>query len=190
MLEFILVLPLIALILGLTMFFGWALVNQQEVKASNRYAAWREVETRVNVSGADLNALFFQQKASSVGLTEGGGPTDVLQKLVSEVGQGSSTGAQDFAHTMVLDHYPHGQSADVSAQFPTSVALWNNLGLTGAIKAGHVRDGSQWPKKEVTQPWAILRDQFYKSQDSVFQSVPAPGNLWGSTMRTLYLAGW
>ncbi len=44
--ESIFCVPLIAIILGLTFFFGWAMRNQQRVIISDRYAVWRLVMTK------------------------------------------------------------------------------------------------------------------------------------------------
>lgn len=43
MVEFVMCIPLLALLIAGMFFLGWAMRNQQKVKISNRYAAWRDV---------------------------------------------------------------------------------------------------------------------------------------------------
>ena len=43
MVEFVMCIPLLALLISGMFFFGWAMRNQQKVKVSDRYAVWRAV---------------------------------------------------------------------------------------------------------------------------------------------------
>jgi len=196
------VIPVMALIIGLTFFFGWSMDNQQHVKISDRYATWRELLNRADwardpnyanrepeVTSGTLNDLFFSQRASQVTIDRNNGPSETLRGLVDYVGTGSGR-AEAFAQTMVMDLWPRGLSTEVGADVPATVSLWQQLGLTGPIKAQHGRDGLQWRLREAHSPWDPLRDQFLLPLDSVLTTIPVPGDLWGRTMRGLYASGW
>ncbi|MFW6066153.1 MAG: TadE family protein, partial [Planctomycetota bacterium] len=75
--ETVMVIPLLALVLGLTFFFGWVMTNQQRVRQASRYAAWRRVVRDSGISTRTLNRTFFGDTAESVGVSGGrvGEPT-------------------------------------------------------------------------------------------------------------------
>ncbi len=56
MVEFVFCIPLLALLISGMFFFGWALRNQQKVKVSDRYAAWRAVHNAKAVTDASSYA--------------------------------------------------------------------------------------------------------------------------------------
>ena len=57
--EFAACVPFLALVVIVTFFSGWAMVNQQHVWAADRYAAWRQVRTGTVPTDDELNRDFF-----------------------------------------------------------------------------------------------------------------------------------
>ncbi|MHC4983662.1 MAG: TadE family protein, partial [Planctomycetota bacterium] len=69
MIEFVLCIPLLAFVIMVIFFFGWAMSNQQQVKISGRYAAWGEVRGKGLASPQRLNSMFFSKEAGSVSVS-------------------------------------------------------------------------------------------------------------------------
>lgn len=191
LMEFVLVIPMLAGIIALTYFFGWAMKNQQRVRAANRYAAWRWVHGQHDVSEMNLNQNFFDSKAGSVSVNGwGGGPTDTLSDKVDVV-RDQTPRCGDVVDQCVLgtDHWPHGCSAGIGASFPTNVTLWQWLVDEGGIRGHHVREGVEWRRHQarIEEP---LCEEFYSDLNQALGSVPAPGDGLGEMARRLFLAAW
>ena len=188
LLEFVLCIPLLAGIIVLTFFFGWSMKNQQRVRVSDRYTAWRWVHGgRDAPTHANLNGFFFDFKAGEVWVDGGGGPTETLTDLVGEVARISPQAAA-LAEELVTNRFPHGQSASVAATFPTDVVLWQRLS-GGAMSHHHVREGVEWRRGQASCE-DVLADEFYHSLDTAMSTVPAPGDGLGQCVRRLYLTRW
>jgi hypothetical protein len=146
-------LPLIAFIIGMTFFFGQAMVNQQHVKVADRYVAWREAVTGKDQSGVDLNPLFFQRRAGNISIQTGvwPDPDPTVQKMADTVDKLVRTSQQQllpqFVQTQIV---AQGRLAKVAADFPTDVGLWNRLGLTGAITSYCAREGGSWSRGQLS----------------------------------------
>ena len=186
MMEAVLCIPLIATVLGLTFFFGWAMRNQQRVIISDRYAVWRRVVAGDAVGGGRLDRDFFAGQAGGVAVDFGGGPDGTLEDYVSMVGQRSAA-VEALAQRLVLERFPRSHSAEVSAWFPTDVGLWKRF--TGAIERRHVREGVEWRNQEAALEPQV-RDQFFIPLDSALLSIPAPGTGLGLAFQNLYLRRW
>ncbi|HOD81697.1 MAG: hypothetical protein BWX88_04407 [Planctomycetes bacterium ADurb.Bin126] len=191
LLEFVMVIPLLAGIIALTYFFGWSMKNQQRVRASNRYAVWRWVHGKHDVNDMNLNLNFFDAKAGDVSIHGwGGGPTQTRDDLQREVGV-QSVPAGDLAREELsgASPWPYGCSGAIGASFPTDVTLWQWLTQDGGIRWHHVREGVEWRRHQARCENA-LTDQFYAGLDDALGSVPSPGDSLGEAARRLYLGGW
>ncbi len=172
MIEFALVLPFLALIIGLTFFFGWSMVNQQHVRSAHRYLVWRDFygwddPNRPNANPLTreetLNRDFFAGGANPLSLHGSHSVTpDAIEGLLNAAGSGSSD-AYDLAVDSVQNRFPHGLRASVHADFPTTVALWQRF--TGTIEGRHDREGRCWRRHEVNYLEA-LRDLFLTDFDN------------------------
>jgi len=188
MVEFTLVVPILAVIISLVFFFGWALMRKHQVIVADRYAAWRRIETGRWPEADELNELFFAGKAVDVAL--GGAATN--PRTASELADAASdlnrrSGA--LAAELLLDRFPAGRRARVSARFRAHQALWQREDLIRYIHSRHGREGITWRRDEV-RPWRVLRDQFYLELDEALRRVPAPGDGMAQMIRGLYLAHW
>ena len=185
LLEFVMSVPLFALIIMLIFFFGWSMTNQQHVKASSRYVTWRSVLTGSGTSNEELNRLFFQQQApedENYRTGGGGGPTDALEGLVAaSASRGAAVG--ELADQLVMQRFPHGRSTRMAVRFETSIDAWRQF--TGRIYSDHTRDGVEWRHGQARLGGA-LTEQFLFELDETLNGVPAPGDRLGRMFASLH----
>jgi len=183
--------PLFALIIGLTFFFGWSMRNQQRVKAASRYQAWRRVhpDGRPHWPGGrlvSLNEMFFGETAKDpVGTGGGSGPDDSLNELVEAT---SDYGRQtyDLADALVMKHFPRGARASVSARFPSSLNMWEKF--RGSMHQHHIRDGVEWRRGQMSYLEPI-KDQFLQELDGHIEEYIRDEDL-KKNLQALYLKRW
>lgn len=186
MMEFVLVVPFLALILMLTFFFGWAYLHKHQVVVANRYAAWQRVDNRSWPSEEKLNELCFANKATDVRVQAAGLGRPTARDLAEEAGA-ESRRTQTFAEELLLNRFPGGHRASVTAGFSSNMALWQQY--QGPIHDSHGREGITWRRDEVNC-WSPLRDQYYFQLDQQLRGVRAPGDGMARVIRRLYLAHW
>ena len=182
--EFALIIPMLAGIIALTFFFGRAMMNQQHVRISSRYTTWRQVRAGQAVGAEDLNTQFFNEGGADIEIHRGVGPDDTLDDLVTRAGD-TNEWAHALAENTVTGGWPRGATARVAAAFPSDVALWRQF--QGQMHGRHGRDGVEWRRGEVSYLQAI-RDQFLQELDQTVSGIPdqtLQGNL-----RALYLQRW
>jgi hypothetical protein len=211
MIETAMCIPLFACILVGTMFLGWAMMDQQQVKTAARYVSWRHANSGTwtydyvdpNTDDQDavwfddpnhpgLNHMFFRGEAVDIGVNRGRGEDKEMEDLVSAAGQESDY-AREFADKLLVNAYPDhsvfpgGQGATVSAEFGTEVNAFKKY--KGAIRAYHIRDGVEWRKNEAGCRY-VTRKQFIEDLDQVLLAVPDPGTEMGKMIRNTYVNGW
>ncbi len=187
MTEFVLIVPVLGVILGLTFFFGWALMHKHQVLIADRYAAWKRIETGSWPTEEELNEIAFANRATDVQI---GGSQHELREtaedLVGEVGSRHEM-ARALADELTVNRFPAGRRAHVAASFDANQALWEKF--TGHIRHRHAREGVTWRRDEVNC-WSVLRDQYYDDFDQDMQRIRAPGNGMAQMIRRLYLRHW
>ena len=186
------IVPLIATIIGLTFFFGWAMKNQQRVKVSSRYHTWRRLycgsypQHPTESRKLTLNEMMFNNEGGSVGTAGGQGPTQSLGELVDSVNEyGFGTRTAELAETLVMDHCPRGRSGEVGAGFPTDVGIWQRF--QGSIHHRHTREGKEWRRGEFSYLEPI-RDLFLQELDEEILGIAHPR--LRENLRRLYLKRW
>ena len=185
--EFAMVIPLLALIISLTFFVGWARTNQQHVWAATRYATWRPVRTGESVRTDDLNTWFFADRAEDVSLTSGHGPDQTREELVAEADAKSESGlAYPLAEATVLNRWPRSYRARLGADFPTHLALWRRF--QGAIGGSCHREGLAWRRGQVSY-LEVVREQFLEDLDEVVRRRISDPSL-RDDLRQMYLQQW
>ena len=184
--EFALTIPLLGLVLSLTFFFGWELTNKEHVRMSDRWAVWRTVRSAGEPIPQQLSDAFFKNKAANVNMSTGSGPDTTLQNYVQDAGK-ISQGAQQWAQNLVIDRFPRGLSAHVSAEFPSPSAAWARY--TGAIHSAHSRDGVEW-RRDQARCEEVLAQEWLTDLDGTLTTIPTPGDSLADTFRNLYLGGW
>jgi hypothetical protein len=202
--ELAMCIPLLAGVIALTAFLGWAMMNQQNVKAAARYTSWRRVYGGWPQRNPDdpndvddpnhpgLNVLFFRERASSVHVEGGSGQTDEFEQLIAAAGNHSDYAAT-FADWLILHpppdrgHFQHARRAHVWASFRSDLEMLNRY--RGAIHSRHIRDGVEWRRGQADCRH-VTREQFLGTLDEVLLDVPAPGDGMARMVRSLYLHGW
>jgi len=183
MVEFVLALPLLAILIGLTFFFGWAMRNQQGVIVSARYAAWGG-----GTDSSSLNAMFMDDKAGGVTVSTSTGPDQTRQELLEQAGTFGAD-AYRLAYEALYGAEPLGAgvSATVSAGFPTNVAMWRRF--EGDIVKQHACDRAPWRRGQ-GQVLSAIRSQFLTDLDQQLQQVPPEAQPLAETIRRLYTDPW
>jgi len=190
MVEFTLVVPLLALITGLTFFFGWAFMHKHQVVVADRYAVWQRVENRAWPTEEKLNRAFFADKAVDVALGERGLSRQTAQDLVDEAGDRHQP-AELLADELLMERFPGGHRAGVAAEFTSKRNLWRKY-ADSHIRSDHAREGITWRRDEV-RCWTTLRDQYYADLDDSLkglQESDSPGRNMAGMIRGLYLTHW
>jgi len=189
LMEFLLVIPVLGGILALTMFFGWAMLHKHQIVTADRYAAWRRVETGSWPTTDEINRGCLGGRARNVSVNGSGAGTQTPADLVDETGHYSDNGGR-LADDLVVDLFPKGRRAQVTAQFPTHKAIWEAItDDRPTFRSHHSREGITWRCDEA-RCWSTLRDDFYHNLDEGLRSVPDPGDGMAGMIRSLYLAHW
>lgn len=186
MVEFVLVLPLLLTVLAVTFFFGWAMMHKHQVVVADRYCAWRRVETGRWPSEGRINEVCFADRAKDVDLVSGGAVARTARDMVDAAAEGGPP-VELLAEELVVQRYPRGKRARVSATFRHAMAIWAKS--AGAISHRHGREGVTWRRDEVSC-WTTLRDQYYSGLDGALGQVPAPADGMAGMVRGLYLGRW
>ena len=184
-LETVMILPFLAVIIGLTFFFGRALRNQQLVQVAARHMAWR------NLGGAwpryDTPAVYnlalYQGHAKPCGDGGGGGPDPVRQDYIQRT-ESASARAGKLADQAV-NSWPDGVSDTASAGFPTDVGMWK--WFPGDIHHRHSRDGVEWLRGQVSY-LETIRNQFLMNLDHAVLALP--NMTLQNNLKALYLQQW
>ncbi|MCD4699168.1 MAG: pilus assembly protein [Phycisphaerae bacterium] len=187
--EFVLAVPLLAIVLGLTFFFGWVMMHKHQVLVANRYSAWQRVDTGVWPGEDRLNSIAFNNRASDVVLSSEAPVGETADELISHAGN-ISPRAEVLAEELITEQYPTGLRAHVSADFNPRQALWQNV-MDGMydIHHRHGREGVTWRRGEVSC-WSVLRNQYYSELDDSLERVSSPADGMAQMIRGLYLTGW
>jgi len=194
MIEFVMIIPLLAAILGFTFFFGWAMVNQQHVKIADRFQTWRRVRAGARVGAETLNDRIFQGRLDEDRYHHNSGTysTETLKTLEELVmaADAKSPEAAALADPMVMTRSPRGRWTTIHGHFPSEIGIFQQVeNYQGSIKHTHMRDGLEWRWRQI---WCepVIRDEFLFKLDSTLLGVPSPGDGLAGMARRLYLSRW
>ena len=187
MVEFVLCIPLLALVIMVSFFFGWAMSNQQHVKVSGRYAVWRQARGMGVAEPEYINHKFFEDKAGFVAVDSLPGTDQTLQDMVASAGNVSAE-AQIFADHLVLGRFPRSMAGVVAAEFPSDFAFWNRF--QGTIEHRHAREGVEWRRGQADCE-EVVRDDFMAELDAALRDLEAsPAGDFSQVLRRLYTERW
>ncbi len=181
MLEMIVAVVIFAAMITLIFFFGWAMTNQQNIRASDRYLAWENVYGGSRSTG-DINAAFLSNSATNVALDYGGGQGQTLADYVSMT-TGSDSSLSSLV-SQVTAAAPQGQVDAISAEFPSDVGLWQYF--QGAIHDSSGREGVEWRHSQFEENGVMTNLYLQDIQNGV----AGIGNSMGTMIQNLYLGGW
>ncbi len=185
--EFVCSVPLLAVIIALTFFFGHVRVNQQHVQVAARYSAWVSWhEDSLPDSDEALNVIFMDGRSTETNLTMAsndlGTPGDYIESV-----RKSSRPAGDLAENLIDNYFVRSRRATVDAVFPSPVNLWD--AYKGDLHARSSREGLEWLRGSASCEEAVT-EQFLPILDSALLSVPSPGDKVALAVRGLYLLQW
>ena len=199
MVEMIMVIPLLATIIGVTYFFGWSWLNQQQVRVVDRYLAWRSVYGGGTPTQETLNSNFFDGRATvnsgnsidiqsgrSVILDPSSTVLQTSQDFLDKVGA-SDQSAGGLATELLNQPWPGGHAAIVNAQFPSSIGLWNQY--QGSITSRSGREGDEWRYRQATQN-RVIADYYFENLNSTMDGVGDPASPMAQMIKRLYEQGW
>jgi hypothetical protein len=189
MLEFVLLIPLLATVVALTFFFGWSMMHKTQLLQAARHAPWENIDTGAWPTEEFINEQFFHNRAASVSLASEPDKVsrETSEDLVNDVG-GREAAAGALADELTLNLFPPGKRGRVAAGFNTDQPIWKTF--EGTITATHQREGLTWRRDDPCDPWNTLRDQYYPDLDNLLNGIPAPGSGMAQMIRGLYLAHW
>ena len=187
LIEFVLIIPLMAMIIGLTFFFGWTMANRLHVRESSRYAAWRHARTDQAVGSGKLNDDFFENRATDIGLTRGLGTEESIDDLIAAAETYGNEHAV-FADAVIRRCGHLGRTVRVRARFPSDVGLYRRF--QGRLASYHSRDGKQWRREDDLTPEQDVRDVFLRDLDEALQALENSGSRMAKVMRITYLNKW
>jgi hypothetical protein len=187
-LEMLMVIPLLGLIVVLIFFWGWAMVNQQSVRVSDRYAAWENADS-LGTSNIAINQDFMGNTAVNVALLPNGGQSQTVQDFATQTRDNYGPAAGNVADDLIT-HAPGGCQDFVSAEFPSDVALMQKF--QGPIKDTYGREGVEWRRIQLNEVPTIQK--LYLTQDggvdTTLNSIGGQGAGMAQMIRGLYLNGW
>jgi hypothetical protein len=186
LIEFVFSLPLYVLVLALTFFFGYAMMNQQRVRSADRYVVWRDVHRGGHVDANEVGPRFFGDQAENVGIHRRSGPHETRRDLSLEASSYSvETG--EFAEEMIVNRFRRGSWRRLSAEFPTEVPLW--AWFTGAIRNHHTRDGVEWRRRQASVS-STIRDSYLRDMVDSLDRIDAPGDSLAAEIHSIIRNGW
>ncbi len=188
MIEFVMVMPFLALIFALIWFFGDQMKNQQQVKVATRYNAWRHVRTESAVGITETAETSLEGRAEWADVDRGTGQSQTRADLVTAASDISDR-AGEMADILYLDRFPRARRVDVQAEWPYEAQLWELAELDGAIEKRHVREGVEWRRHQARLQRTLI-DLFLEDLEGALNSVEAPGSGMAQMMRRLYHQGW
>jgi len=184
--ESVLAIPLLAGVLVLIWWVGWAMNNQQRVRSAANYEAWRGVHGG-EVTG--IETVEFASRGVVRDVVRDGGPwgtRDEVVELAAVVGQD----AAELADRGPRNRFPAGWMVTMTAEFPTSVSLWNRVqNSQGDMRVRTGRDGVTWRRGEAFMRTPIV-EMYISELETRMESVPEPGDAMAQMVRNLYRGGW
>ncbi len=187
LIEFVMIIPMLAMIIGLTFFFGWTMGNRLHVRESSRYAAWRHVRTKSAVGSGRLNEAFYDHRGTNIGITRGLGTEETIDDLITAAGTMGSEHAT-FADSVIWGCGHQGRTVRVRAKFPSEVGLYRRF--QGRLASYHARDGRQWRREDDLTPEQDVRDVFLSDLDQALYALENGGSRMAKVMRITYLNKW
>jgi len=191
MIEFCLGFPILVSIIAAIFLVGWLMVNQQHVKVSKRYVAWKKT-TSSSPSTGEINSDFFSNNGRNVAISHSEGSTRNLLNFVDNVANESGP-ASGLADEMLMSHFPKGQSIRVSSEFPLDrMPDYLEEIFSGAIQSTYSRDGVTWQRGQ-SSPATTVTNQYINDLDQGLVEINSPGDNFARMIRRLYLnssGGW
>ena len=134
MLEFVMCIPLMAILIAAIFFFGWVMRNQQRVCIAARYTSWKYVYD-TTPSTQQLNDKFFDDRGHDIyiDLDSDTATNQVRESFINEVTT-SDADAGEYAQDLISRNLPGGSYALLRSQFATNSPRWRKWAESGALE--------------------------------------------------------
>lgn len=183
--EFVMAIPLLALVIAGILFFGWAMRNHQRLRAADRQAAWRSVEG-APPTGSEVDTDFFAGRGEETTVEIDAGPTEILEAFQSAARQESAAAGLLAEDLLGGFRVPRGRGATVRSRFATGVEFWRRL-APDAMDSRHVREGPDWQRGQ-TDIGGAMRERYFQDLEQNVDRVA--GSNMSRSLRNLYQNGW
>ncbi len=207
MIETVLVLPLLAMILALVIYFGQGMVRVQHTQAAARYEAWRSPTAASGpahdqpLGNPQINQAFFAGNAASVSVEAHGHFPDDAAQLLRDAGAAWSQSTGRLVRETQSD-LPRGAAIDLSVEHAPTLSMLTEF--SGAVVRRHVRIGHDWkfvngfaPGAEAREPSHLhatnnyaIRDIFFPEFDQALANTAGDNgqsNSLAAFLRSMYL---
>jgi hypothetical protein len=202
LIEFVMIIPFLATILGLTVIFGWGMVNQQHVKVADRFQTWRKVREGNRVGAKTLNERLFMgyldedayRDNGQTGGTQTGETFETFSDLMDKA-QEQSEDAGILAGALLgteneKGEAERGRETTVRGKFPSDIGIIKTVeNYQGSINHSHMRDGREWRWRQLRCE-DVLKDEFLSELDDTLEDVASPGDGLAEMAQALYLEKW
>jgi len=209
MVETVMILPMIALVLLMLLYFGRGVVRVQRAQVMDRYEAWHGVAAAPGpgadnaTNNAQMNQLFMGDRAETIEYYQNGAfPSEAADRLVSY-----AFALSDATGNLVARQFSrgqHGRTVHFSTDHPPGNVIVEQY--EGQILHGHTRLGNDWAyvngwnvqsdddlsfgRWERAGPYgpsimASSRDVFYSEFDESLAALDTP---MANSVRNIYLA--
>ncbi len=195
MVEFIACIPLLALVVAATYFFGWTMRNQQRMVTASRYHAWRNYHGLHNYRGEDISheysvgswedfmdAVFFNRRTSSLTIRGSGRALETPGRWADHA-QSFSADAGHLASELTAGRSDVEAGGHITADFQATYQLWETLG-PGEMQAEHTREDDAWPRGKISLV-NVVNDIYLRELDDAISTLYLYGNI-----QFLYREGW
>ena len=188
LLEFVMSLPLLAMVIVGTFFFGWAMRNHQRVRIASRHVTWSHVyESARTPNSADVNDLFFDMRGEGTYIEGEGFAGNALEDYVQAVRNRDEDAGRVVEEMINEADPPEARREMVESNFVTSNDLWQRL-ADGEIRMEHHRAGRTWRRPEWSPLSTVTTETLLEECDAM-SDAPQDSKV-ESALRLLYEGGW
>jgi len=197
MIEFVMVIPLIAQVIAATFFFAWGLRNRMGVEMSVRFMSWAYVRKvplpeRYGITWHDviMDHLLMSRTIGHIYYKQFNKRKETYQtpQDLSDYVADYSPQAAPVADKLVTESWPLASGFGISqATFPTPSGVWEKL--AGNYNGWYIRDGVEWRCGEAANE-EELTDEFQRKLDEALMAVPDVSMDIAKVFQGLYLSTW
>jgi len=187
--EAVLAIPMLAGLLLLIWWAGWMMNHQMRVRAAANYEAWRgayggDAESVEKIEFASKGTVRERQHVGGTGRT-----WETRNEFVA-LAAGVSAQAAELADRGPRQMFPRGHWVTLSADFPTTVGLWNSMQRSlGDLQGRAGREGLTWRRSEASMRTPVV-EMYLSELETLMEGVPEPGDDMAKMVRELYRWGW
>ncbi|MDK1032318.1 MAG: hypothetical protein QGD94_09955 [Planctomycetia bacterium] len=166
--EFCMSLPIIIAVVGLTIYFSFAMLTKQETLIAARHSLWNAAAygawSQMNLD-PNWNPTEGTSQGGNTPRGVGKGLDDLAQRIQPAILALSGNGVATDYFDRVWGNLPARHEQHSTKQFDTKTQLWSWLDST--VKAAHYRDSSEWTIWHINA-WKICQENTLADFHKVF----------------------